>query len=301
MKKAIYILILSVISLSVIGFKNYSNKEVEASKVESSYINDYEDLIIKCGNTNEKIVALTFDDGPDEVFTPQILDILKKYNIKATFYVIGEKVQYNKKIIRREYEEGHEIGNHTYTHINVSKNSYNKIKKEIKDTQSAVKSVTGTYPKTFRPPYRAISKDMCEIIKSNNMNIVLWSYVDARDWSSPGVSSIIKTIENGVQNGCIILLHDYNKIRNPKSQTIEALDKIIPDLLEKGYKFVTISELIENLDKKEKQTHSFSGAIELDDGTIITGKTTNLMGACSAVLMNVLKHLAGIDKKKVLI
>ena len=213
MKKAIYILILSVISLSVIGFKNYSNKEVEASKVESSYINDYEDLIIKCGNTNEKIVALTFDDGPDEVFTPQILDILKKYNIKA------------------------------------SKNSYNKIKKEIKDTQSAVKSVTGTYPKTFRPPYRAISKDMCEIIKSNNMNIVLWSYVDARDWSSPGVSSIIKTIENGVQNGCIILLHDYNKIRNPKSQTIEALDKIIPDLLEKGYKFVTISELIEHLEK----------------------------------------------------
>lgn len=249
MKKAIYILILSVISLSVIGFKNYLNKEVEASKVESSYINDYDDLIIKCGNTNEKIVALTFDDGPDEVFTPQILDILKKYNIKATFYVIGEKVQYNKKIIKREYEEGHEIGNHTYTHINVSKNSYNKIKKEIKDTQSAVKSVTGTYPKTFRPPYRAISKDMCEIIKSNNMNIVLWSYVDARDWSSPGVSSIIKTIENGVQNGCIILLHDYNKIRNPKSQTIEALDKIIPDLLEKGYKFVTISELIEHLEK----------------------------------------------------
>ena len=92
MKKAIYILILSVISLSVIGFKNYSNKEVEASKVESSYINDYEDLIIKCGNTNEKIVALTFDDGPDEVFTPQILDILKKYNIKTTFYVISEKV-----------------------------------------------------------------------------------------------------------------------------------------------------------------------------------------------------------------
>ena len=126
---------------------------------------------------------------------------------------------------------------------------WNKIKKEIKDTQSAVKSVTGTYPKTFRPPYRAISKDMCEIIKSNNMNIVLWSYVDARDWSSPGVSSIIKTIENGVQNGCIILLHDYNKIRNPKSQTIEALDKIIPDLLEKGYKFVTISELIEHLEK----------------------------------------------------
>ena len=93
MKKAIYILILSVISLSVIGFKNYSNKEVEASKVESSYINDYEDLIIKCGNTNEKIVALTFDDGPDEVFTPQILDILKKYNTLLIMYNKNETIK----------------------------------------------------------------------------------------------------------------------------------------------------------------------------------------------------------------
>ena len=249
MRKAVYALILGAIVLIGVSFRNYSEREVETSKIQSSYINDYEDLIIKCGNTKEKIVALTFDDGPDESFTPQILDILKKYKVKATFYVIGEKVQYNKKIIKRQYEEGHEIGNHTYTHINVSKNGYNKIRKEIKDTQSAVKSVTGVYPKTFRPPYRAISKDMCEIVKENNMNIVLWSYVDARDWESPGVNSIVKTIENGVQNGCIILLHDYNKLRNTKSQTIEALDIIIPDLLNKGYKFVTISELIEHLEK----------------------------------------------------
>jgi len=238
-----------VIIFFIIGFSKVCLADNTKDVSADSYKYDYEDIIIKKGNEDEKVVALTFDDGPDEVFTPQVLDILKKYDVKATFFLIGEKVQYNKKIVKREKEEGHEIGNHTYTHINVSKNSYNKIKKEIKDTQSAVKSVTGTYPKTFRPPYRAISKDMCEIIKSNNMNIVLWSYVDARDWSSPGVSSIIKTIENGVQNGCIILLHDYNKIRNPKSQTIEALDKIIPDLLEKGYKFVTISELIEHLEK----------------------------------------------------
>ncbi|MDD7754769.1 MAG: oligosaccharide deacetylase, partial [Clostridiales bacterium] len=116
------------------------------------------------------------------------------------------------------------------------------------DTQEAVKSVTGVYPKTFRPPYRAISRDMCEIVKQKDMNIVLWSYVDARDWSSPGVNSIIKTIEDGIKNGCIILLHDYNKLRTPKSQTIEALDIIIPDLLQKGYKFVTISELIDHLE-----------------------------------------------------
>ena len=121
MKKAIYVLILGAIVLMGMSLKNYSSKDIQTDMITTCYAKDYEDLIIKCGNSNEKIVALTFDDGPDELFTPQVLDILKKYNIKATFYVIGEKVQYNKKIIKREYEEGHEIGNHTYTHINVSK------------------------------------------------------------------------------------------------------------------------------------------------------------------------------------
>lgn len=251
MRKTIYMWILGVMVLIAISIINYSNKDIETGLLDSHNSKDYEDLIIKYGNTDKKILALTFDDGPDEDFTPQILDILKKYNVKATFYVIGQKVEYNKKIIKRAYDEGHEIGNHTYTHINVSKNGYNKIKKEISDTQEAVKSITNEYPKTFRPPYRAISKDMCEIIKENNMNIVLWSYVDARDWESPGASYIVKTIEEGVQNGCIILLHDYNKIRSEKSQTIEALEVMIPDLLSKGYRFVTVSELIEHLEQSE--------------------------------------------------
>lgn len=249
MRKVICALILGIIVLVGISISHIYNKRIEIEALESVCKNDYEDLIIKCGNTNEKLLALTFDDGPDEDFTPQILDILKKYDVKATFYVIGEKVKYNKKIIKRQFDEGHEIGNHTYTHINVSKNGYNKIRKEVIDTQNTVKSVTGVYPKTFRPPYRAVSKDMCDIIKQEGMNIVLWSYVDARDWANPGVKSIVGCIENGIKNGGIILLHDYNKIRNCKSQTIEALDRIIPDLLEKGYKFVTISELIDHLDK----------------------------------------------------
>lgn len=252
MRKTIYVLICAVMILIGISIRNMSNEKMETGKFDNIN-NEYDGLIIKCGSTDEKVVALTFDDGPDETFTPQILDILKKYNIKATFFVVGEKVGYNKKLIKREIDEGHEIGNHTYTHINVSKNGYNKIKKEIVDTQGAIKSVTGIYPKLFRPPYRAISKDMCEIIRQNDMNIVLWSYVDARDWSNPGVSSIVKTIEDGVQNGCIILLHDYNKVRTSKSQTIEALEIMIPDLLKKGYKFVTVSELINHMEENKSK------------------------------------------------
>lgn len=252
MRKTIYVLICAVMILMGISIRNIYDEKIETGKFDNIN-NEYDGLIIKCGSTDEKVVALTFDDGPDELFTPQILDILKKYNIKATFFVVGEKVEYNKKLIKREFEEGHEIGNHTYTHINVSKNGYNKIKKEIVDTQDVIKSVTGIYPKIFRPPYRAISKDMCEIIRQNDMNIVLWSYIDARDWSSPGVSSIVKTIEDGVQNGCIILLHDYNKVRTQKSQTIEALEIMIPDLLKKGYKFVTVSELINHMEENKSK------------------------------------------------
>lgn len=249
MRKTVYVVIFSMMILMGISIYNHINRSSETSIFNNYNIDDYEDLIIKNGNGNEKILALTFDDGPDEVFTPQILDILKKYNVKATFFVMGEKVQYNKKIIKREFDEGHEIGNHTYTHINVSKQSYNTILKEITNTQEAIKSVTGTQPKVFRPPYRAVSRDMCKIIKDKDMNIVLWSYVDAKDWQSPGAYSIVKSIEDGVQNGCIILLHDYNKIRNSKSETVEALEIMIPDLLKKGYKFVTVSELIEHLEK----------------------------------------------------
>ncbi|MEG0855075.1 MAG: polysaccharide deacetylase family protein [Terrisporobacter sp.] len=249
MRKTVYVVIFSMMILMGISIYNHINRSLETSIFNNYNIDDYEDLIIKNGNGNEKILALTFDDGPDEVFTPQILDILKKYNVKATFFVMGEKVQYNKKIIKREFDEGHEIGNHTYTHINVSKQSYNTILKEITNTQEAIKSVTGTQPKVFRPPYRAVSRDMCKIIKDKDMNIVLWSYVDAKDWQSPGAYSIVKSIEDGVQNGCIILLHDYNKIRNSKSETVEALEIMIPDLLKKGYKFVTVSELIEHLEK----------------------------------------------------
>ena len=207
-----------VIIFFIIGFSKVCLADNTKDVSADSYKYDYEDIIIKKGNEDEKVVALTFDDGPDEVFTPQVLDILKKYDVKATFFLIGEKVQYNKKIVKREKEEG-------------------------------IKEVTGEYPTLFRPPYRALSRDLCQTVKSKNMNIILWSNIDVRDWSNPGVNSIVSTIENKVENGNIIILHDYNTVRNDKSQTIQALEIVIPKLKEKGYKFVTISELMEHLDK----------------------------------------------------
>lgn len=246
------ILIMSAIVLFTIGFYSPSisqeNEDLNETSSES-YKYDYDDIIIKTGNDNEKIIALTFDDGPDEVFTPQILDILKKYNIKATFFVIGEKVGYHKDLVEREYKEGHEIGNHTFTHANVCKKSYSEIESEIEKTQEAVRDITGNEPRFFRPPYRALNKQLCQIVKSKNMSIVLWSNIDVRDWSNPGVNYIVSTIDNKVKNGNIIILHDFNCVRNDKSQTIQALEVVIPTLQERGYKFVTISELVDRLNK----------------------------------------------------
>ena len=264
MKKIYIIGCLSVLIIVTIFFiKNDNLKSTETLNIENYNYEtnndigrDYEDIIIKKGNEDENIIALTFDDGPDEVFTPQVLDILKKNDVKATFFLVGENLKQNKEIVKRQFEEGHEIGNHTYTHINVAKSGYDKVYEEITKTQEEIKEIIGVEPKLFRPPYRAMSRHMCDIVKNKNMNIILWSNLDPRDWSNPGVYSIVNTIESKVENGNIILLHDYNNLRNSKSQTIQALESVIPYLKEQGYKFVTISELIENLDKKEKQTQN---------------------------------------------
>ena len=250
MKRVIILFSIALFLISCIYFYKYNNENnLETLNISQDIMNDYEDIIIKKGNNDKKIIALTFDDGPDKDYTPQILDILKKNDVKATFFVVGENVKLNSEIIKRQYDEGHEIGNHTFTHINVSKNGYDNIYKEINNTQKLVKDIIGIEPKIFRPPYRAISKSMCNIVKEKNMNIVLWSDLDSRDWSNPGTYYIVDTITSKIQNGTIILLHDYNKLRTKKSQTIQALEIVIPKLKENGYKFVTVSELIKELDK----------------------------------------------------
>ncbi len=255
MKKIVLATILAlVVCIGIYTYNNSFDKEVSQITYSKNDINKgYEDIVIKKGNANEKLIALTFDDGPDEDFSPQILDILDKYNAKATFFVVGQKVGWHPEIVKRAYESGHEIGNHTFSHINVGKRSEYEILSEIDKTQKAVKDVIGKEPVLFRPPYRAISRSMFEIIKSKNMKVVLWSDLDPRDWSNPGTYNIVKIIEEKADSGSIVLLHDYNTVRNKKSQTIQALEKIIPEMQKRGYKFVTVSEITKDIDKETKK------------------------------------------------
>jgi polysaccharide deacetylase family sporulation protein PdaB len=228
------------LAINLNGTKETIKYNTASNDSEISTAND--SVVIRHGSRERKELALTFDDGPDPTETNKILDILKKYNVKATFFVIGKNIELDSASVKRASDEGHEIGNHTYDHSDISKLSDKQIKEQILKCEELIVSVTGKKPSIFRPPYGSYNKgNISKIAEENGYKIVLWGGVDALDWKNPPAQEISNSIINNVINGDIILLHDY-KTEN----TLKALDTIIPQLLEKGYKFKTISELLED-------------------------------------------------------
>ncbi|NMA82590.1 MAG: polysaccharide deacetylase family protein [Epulopiscium sp.] len=206
--------------------------------------------IVSSGPSEKKRVALTFDDGPHPIFTPQILDILAENEAKATFFVLGMYAQRYPDIIKRQAAEGHEIGNHTFTHIDIHQVSKEQIEDEFLKTQEIIFSLTGSFSSLFRPPYGLYDVDILNLTKENNTTLILWStFQDSKDWSNPGINKIVDVTVSKIQNGDIILFHDYVYKKN--SHTVEALKIILPKLKEEGYEFVTVSELLENKDPQK--------------------------------------------------
>ncbi|MFB6732567.1 polysaccharide deacetylase family protein [Bacillus mobilis] len=197
-------------------------------------------------NTKEKIVALTFDDGPHPVFTPQILDILAKYNAKATFFVAGNKVKRFPAILIREVKEGHEIANHTYNHIYNKNITAAKLTSELNQTDEVIKKITGYKPALYRPVGGLHNDLIINTAIQNGKLVILWSWhQDPQDWRSPAASKISKHIIKGVKPGNIILLHDWNGSEfSETSQTVEALENILIHLKNNGYTCVTVSEML---------------------------------------------------------
>jgi len=189
-------------------------------------------------NVDGPYIAMTFDDGPSPETTPRLLDILKQRNIKATFFMIGQNAERNPTIVQRILAEGHEIGNHSWTHPQLSKLPDDRVTDEINKTQAAIKSASGYTPVLLRPPYGAITarqKDWIE--KQFGLSVIMWS-VDPFDWKRPGASVIEQRILAGARPGAIILSHDIHK------QTVDAMPATLDALAEKGFKFVTVSQLI---------------------------------------------------------
>lgn len=194
--------------------------------------------------TMQKVVALTFDDGPDAKQTPAILDLLQQYHAKATFFVVGKRVAANPDIVRLAFSRGHEIGNHTYNHAYFNKTiSLNKFEEEVQQTEDQIQKITGQRTHLFRPPGGYYNAQMIKACMKESYLTILWSWhQDTMDWSSPGKDRIVKKVLGNIRNGDIVLMHDYVKGSN---QTIEALKEILPALAKQGYRFITVSELLQ--------------------------------------------------------
>jgi peptidoglycan/xylan/chitin deacetylase (PgdA/CDA1 family) len=195
----------------------------------------------------DKVVALTFDDGPSPEWTPQVLDELKKAQVKATFFMLGNHVERYPEIARRVLAEGHEIGNHTYDHHVLIYYKMEELEKEIKDAEKAIKTVTGQNTRYFRPPKAWLSSREKKKIEEMGYKIVLWS-LNSKDWVTYHDKQITSYILKRIQPGDIILFHDSGGVFTAeggnRTQTIKTIPRLVKKLEEKGYRFVTISELM---------------------------------------------------------
>lgn len=183
-------------------------------------------------------IAMTYDDGPHPVNTPRLLDMLAARNIKATFYVIGNAVNQNPGVLRRTVAEGHEIGNHTQTHPLLSRLGDSQLRQEMQRCEDSIGRAAGIRPRTMRPPYGGLLQRQRQLVLNEfGYPTILWS-VDPLDWKRPGASVVTSRIVSGTTPGGIVLAHDLH------SQTIDAMPQTLDGLLRRGFKFVTVSQLI---------------------------------------------------------
>ena len=185
-------------------------------------------------------VALTFDDGPHYKYTAEILDILKKYDVRATFFTVGTNVERYPELIQRELSEGHEVANHTYSHKHMAKLSDDEFIDEVEGWENVIYENHGYRSDLFRPPEGILTDGEKQAIAELGYDVVLWS-VDTRDWAHNKVERIVDTVISDVTDGSVILFHDFVSGDSP---TPEALEIIIPRLKEMGYEFVTVSQLM---------------------------------------------------------
>ena len=201
--------------------------------------NEYKRVYHFHKNSSMKI-ALTFDDGPHPVLTPKILAVLEKYGIKATFFTVGENANFYPEALEMLVKSGKEIGNQTHTHRRIKEASQYTVKQEIEMCENAIYSHTGCLPKLFRPPLGSFGESLIETSEQLGYQIVLWN-IDTRDWAHTPPDVICKNVIDNISSGSIILMHDFIGHNSP---TVEALELFIPKLLQMGYKFVVVSELL---------------------------------------------------------
>ena len=199
-----------------------------------------EDIIIYNFKNSDNKIALTFDDGPHPRQTRVILDILDEYGIKATFFAVGVNVENYTSALCEVVERGHEVANHTYTHTKVSGLDYDSFKRQIVDCEDKIFEKTGYKTKLLRPPEGMIDTSVKSVARELGYKVILWD-IDTRDWAHTSPQNIASHVISNIRSGDIILMHDYIGKNSP---TAAALRLFIPKLLDMGYNFVVVSELI---------------------------------------------------------
>ncbi len=189
------------------------------------------------GSPRRKWLALTFDDGPHQYFTPKLLAILKQYGVKATFFLVGDMAERHPELVKAELDGGHEIGNHTYDHVNLTKIPTEEVATEIQAGGDVLQSISGVRPHLFRPPGGDYDDNVSEAAESLGYTTVLWTD-NAGDWMSPGRRTIERKVLGRAYNGGVILMHDGIQ------ETIDILPQLITTLRKEGYEFVTIDEMM---------------------------------------------------------
>lgn len=189
-------------------------------------------------DTNRKVVAMTFDDGPSPKLTPKLLDLLKERGVKATFYVVGTNAAAYPEILQRMIAEGHEIGNHSWNHPALNRMGEAAVKSQLDRTEAAIVKATGIKPATMRPPYGATNAKLNKRFDEEfGMKVIMWS-VDPLDWKYRNADRVTREIVQGATPGGIILVHDIH------SSSVAAMPGTLDQLAAQGYEFATVSELL---------------------------------------------------------
>ena len=218
-----------------------TESETEADTESTSPGREDGDEIVYHSRKNDRMeIALSFDDGPHPRLTPVILEILEEYGIKATFFMVGENVKYYPDAARAVVEAGHELGNHTFSHRKFGRMTEHEMRDEISSCEDALSSVSDTPVRFIRPPEGQMNQTMRRVIGTLDYRIILWD-VDTRDWAHTPPAEICRHILDTVQAGDIILMHDFIGHDSP---TPEALRMVLPELISRGYRFVTVGELV---------------------------------------------------------
>lgn len=212
----------------------------------------YGKVVTAVPTADRKVVALTFDDGPYPPYTGQVLDVLRQEQVKATFFVIGQNAVKHPDLVRQIAAEGHQIGNHTYQHLDLLKLDREAIAQEIDRTGQVLQEITGSQSRILRPPHGFRDPVVMEAAAERNLQVVEWS-VMARDWVNPGAAVIAQRVLERTENGSIILLHDGDGVAAAasRSQTAQATGLIIRGLRERGFEFVTIEEIMRTTGEKK--------------------------------------------------